>query len=261
MKGWKGVQHRPDLATPDQQAHPWLFQCPQPNCYYAVSGRTEESVREQEAKHKCPYQGGLTKIAGSITVTLVEDMWAKADLAYAAMSEDGITSDEAKRRQGVVRGMCEMIAIFMPPHFRTGNEVGKELLKRAANAAAGERYTSPGIGSRRYEVPGFNTPPPLLKVVEGDRVIQLSTNHAATVQRIDEQGIHLKLDIGGFGIAASTVDLKALPKQSLSAAAMKLTEDEIKAIKFSVESGVFTPEQIATTYKILPSEVKKIAAG
>lgn len=266
MKGWEGVTERPELAQanplPDVIAHPWIFRCPKANCYYAVSSATRESAEKQEREHKCPYQGGITKIAGSITMTLVEDMWAKADKAYAAIADDGIGSEEVLKRKGVARGMAEMIAIFSAPHFRTGDEVVRELMKRAAG---GSEYQTPGLGSRRFEPPSSKDAPSSKVIKEGDQVRHLGTGNIGVVRRVGPpDGIVVEYtgkQGGGFSTNLTLNDLEVVKGSQLSAKALSLSEKEIAAIKFAKESGAFTDAQIAQTYGIAPSEVGKIAAS
>lgn len=217
-KGWRGVEER-NLISPDGIKHPWLFRCPKPNCYYAVSAASQEEAVRHESDHKCPYQGGVTHVGWGVTVTLVEDMWHKADAAYLRITEEDISEVELAQRKGTVRGMCEMIAIFMVPHFKTGNEVGRELMKRAAAHQAGEDYETPGLGGRRYE------PPPGESKYLQDRKTPAVTEVAP-------------------------------PKQKT-----KLTPDEIASIKFALDSGMFTKEQIAKTYNISVAAVQLLISS
>lgn len=149
----------------------WVDRCEAPHCFWSVAVKTPSPV-----KHKCPYAGGLTRIAWSVTVTLVEDMWHRLD---SVMDELALTpepkepnendpnnsvswlSDYIGEREfranlkGKARGMAEMIAIFMNPHFTDANQVAREAKRRAeARARKDAEYETAGLKSRRFESPG-----------------------------------------------------------------------------------------------------------
>lgn len=259
-KGWNGIEHRIDLDLKDAQLRPWVFRCPKENCYYAVSADTEEAAAEKRDAHKCPYQGGITHIGGSITVTLVEDMWEKADRAFADFLEEGMSPDLAKQRGGIVRGMCEMIAIWMPPHFTTGNEVGKELQKRRAMFEAGEQYETAGLHGRRFEPPPLKGRVNTGKIAEGDRVIHTRTRQLGNVVAITADGISVKYDDAksfGTGLSVNDLEMYKEPKAA-SARVTALTPEAINGIKFAVASGAFTVSQIASTYGLTDAEVTAV---
>lgn len=217
-KGWRGVELR-EVTSKDIELHPWIFRCPKTNCYKAVACDTEEQALAVEADHDCPNQGGITKIKGSVTLTLVEDMWAKADKVYATIHNPELSQHEVEKVRERIRGICEMIAIFMPPHFTDVAGIGKELMKRKAHADAGEPYETPGLLGRRYEMP-----PPLRE---------------------------------------STTNPPRFPTVRSSTKATKpanpvLTQQEKEAIKFAIEIGGFTKEQVAKTYKTSVEEVMRV---
>lgn len=84
----------------------------------------------------------------TVTKTLVQQMWEKLDVEYESLVMSG---DESWKHKA--RSTAECIAIFMPPHFRTADEVVKEAVKRFKAKEAGEDYETPGLGTRRYETP------------------------------------------------------------------------------------------------------------
>lgn len=211
-KGWRGVEER-NLVSTDGQKHPWVFRCPKPNCYYAVSAQSEEEARTQEREHQCPYQGGVTHFGWGVTVTLVEDMWHKADAAYLRITEENLSAEELAKRKGVVRGMCDMIAIFMVPHFKTADEVGRELLKRAAAHQAGEEYETPGLGGRRYEPPPGenkylqNRSTPAVKESTPPSKSKLSEADTESIKFAFESGMFTKEQISKtYGVSVATVE-------------------------------------------------------
>lgn len=152
------------------EANLWVDQCEEPNCYWSVAVHTPFP-----AGHKCPWAGGITKIAWSVTVTLVDQMWHRLDsimdeLALLPAIEEPRENDpnnsvswlsdyigarefEANLK-GKARGMAEMIAIFMQPHFNDANEVAREAKRRAeARARKDTEYETAGLNSRRFEGP------------------------------------------------------------------------------------------------------------
>lgn len=52
-----------------------------------------------------------------------------------------------------MRGQCKVLAQFMAPHFKTVDEVVKEVHKRWQAKQKHESYETPGLGSRRSEAP------------------------------------------------------------------------------------------------------------
>lgn len=159
-EGWEGIALRTD-KTKEAERNPWLFACTQPNCYFRVCAKSEEEARHAEATHKCPSYPSI-KYSWEITVTLVEKLWAMADKAY----EDFITADlsvmdgdKYNQLKGRLRGICDSLAVFMVPHFTTGDEIGREVVKRSKVKLAGDtEYETPGLGGRRLEMPAASNP-------------------------------------------------------------------------------------------------------
>lgn len=148
----------PSTAHP---AYPWLHTCDEPWCRWRVTSKTPEPL-----PHRCPWYGGTTRIAWSITVTLVEQMWHRLDsimdeLALLPKNTAEMDPEEYREHEifeanlkGKARGVAEMIAIFMNPHFTDANEVAREAKRRAdARARQDESYETAGLGQRRYEHP------------------------------------------------------------------------------------------------------------
>lgn len=119
---------------------------------------------ELEKHHECPFINGITKYAGSVTMTLVEDMWEKLDFAYEQLL--GTHSSEFKDVafwKGQCRMGAEMIAIFMKPHFQTPDEIVREVVKRKQMRDTGEEYETKGLGYRMYELPKDDNKPRQVK--------------------------------------------------------------------------------------------------
>lgn len=131
--------------------YPWVFKCDNPACDLIVAAKEQVPVR-----HPCPYRGGVTKIAWSITVTLVEKAWAILDShmdELALMPEDEDPELRATLK-GKCRGVAEILAIFMHPHFEDANEIAREAKRRAdARARQDAEYETRGLKSLRYAPP------------------------------------------------------------------------------------------------------------
>lgn len=51
------------------------------------------------------------------------------------------------------RAIAEVLAMFMPPHFATADDIAREAKRRWLAKQNGETYETPGLGSRAYEPP------------------------------------------------------------------------------------------------------------
>jgi hypothetical protein len=143
----------------------YLYQCPARGCMYRLL------LWENEATtHPCPY-GGHTHYGLSETMRLVEKCWIKLDAVMdklmietkagkvdkPQLGESIWRSVDAQikveRLKGEARGMAELLAEFMVPFFRTGDEIAAEAGRRWKARQSGEDYTTPGLGSRAFEFP------------------------------------------------------------------------------------------------------------
>jgi hypothetical protein len=262
-KGWNGVQP----VSNRLDSREWIFACPKPNCYYAVSAATQELAKEREATHDCPY-GGEIKFGESVTMMLIEQLWAEGDKYYAKMES------EPDRFRGVVNGICISIAVFMQPYFKTPADVAKELTKRRAHAQANEPYETLGLGKLHYAAPTA-PPAPLTRVREGEIVRYLRTGEIGEVKSIaDDGGITLALKgknnnkefTSGLSMhelaPVSNAEIAKADAKSTRVAAAKpireFSDREIDGIRFAHKSGSFTIEQIANTYRATVKEIKTL---
>lgn len=136
--------------------YPWKFNCPQPLCFYAVVGATEEFIDNLIENHTCPWFGGGTTTFswGVMSDEYLTPIWHKLDLLVNVFKNDEKTP-EARREAGLMaRGMADVLAILMPPFFSTGDEIVKEALVRWEKRQANEEYTTPGIGKYKFRPPG-----------------------------------------------------------------------------------------------------------
>lgn len=137
----------------------YLVTCTLRLCYLHVCRPNSELATEHERNHKCPEPGGSTHYSWEITMTLVEKMWELLDSEYELLEEARILSNGNGEGyaaiKGRLRGMAIMTALFMSPHFGDANEIAREIMNRKRMRDACEPYETPGIGSRRYEMPRY----------------------------------------------------------------------------------------------------------
>jgi hypothetical protein len=161
-QGWLGVTLRDNPGNlPDIANNPYSVRCPVRYCYYAVCATTEEQARQKLRDHKCPYSGGTTKIGWSMTKTLVEKVWDRADELYAQLQDfkERFVDAETSPRvfcpvRGGVKELCWTLSIFMVPHFTTPKEVADELARRYDAKKNGDTdYQTAGLGELRYSPP------------------------------------------------------------------------------------------------------------
>lgn len=127
-----------------------LFECDKPHCNWRRLIKPEE-LEHEKVNHRCPNQCGETKVSWSVTKTLVQQVWDKLDAAIEGIHEDKVSPEYHKHR---ARAFCEVLAIFMVPHFTTADEVGQEAMRRYRAKQEGDlTYETAGLGSRRYETP------------------------------------------------------------------------------------------------------------
>lgn len=143
----------------------YIVSCDRPYCLLNIAVSTLPAAVELEQHHECPFINGKSKYAWSITVQLVEQMWAKADEAYVELltAKENHVENAVARWQGACRVAAELIALFMTPHFRTGDEVVREIVKRKEMKDKGEQYETPGLGYRIYELPRDEAKPRISK--------------------------------------------------------------------------------------------------
>jgi hypothetical protein len=166
--------------------------------------------------------------------TILEEGWLKLDACVIEMFEGNyppITALDARdheyeiaenpeklRLKGVCRGMAEILALFMSPHFTDGDAVTAEAVKRYKAKKAGEDYETPGLGGLRF------APPP-------------GTPAASKPQA-----------------SAPRASTPAKPKH-------KLGEQEITAIRFAMESGMFKATDLAKTYGVSEAVINEVCGA
>lgn len=210
----------------DAQAHPWIAECHRRDigCYFVVSATTEENGEVALALHTCPHRGGPTKIGLMVKVTLLEEVWEMLDEVVDKIMDPDTDDSEKHDLQQQAKAYAKVICLFMQIYFEFPHEVSAEAKRRwEARQRGDETYCTKGLGSRATEFPepGFREKTEQQKQLSG---------------------------------AQQRSRTKAPAKASVG-------DQEKQAIKFAAESGMFTKDQIAKTYKITVAQVDEILAG
>jgi hypothetical protein len=148
--------------------------------------------------------------------TLLQQVWDMLDVEVDLIYSERIEFKDYHKHRA--RMIAEVLALFMPPHFRTPDEVAREGIKRyKAREAGDDRYETAGLGSRAFE------PPP------------------AAVAAAAE-----------FRTSSRTPAKRSAPKPS----GKSVPDSALPAVKQALETGMFTVAQIAKTYGMTEDEVK-----
>lgn len=223
--------------------HPFLVWCDVEKCNFQVAAKTYEEGVAIYGVHKCPYIGGETKVRAYVSRNRVDDAWGKLDTAVTELIEgnyppvttivsaddDGggvnqteVEHPEKTRLKGVCRGMAELLAIFMEPNFTTADQISAEAKRRYDARKAGDTaYVTPGLAPHTFGKPMD----PAQKAANAKRPVPVQERNPAP------SPVH------------------------------KFTEDEVGSIKFAHESGMFTAEQLAKTYKVKVDVINKVLNG
>jgi hypothetical protein len=138
--------------------------------------------------------------------TLLENAWLKLDVAVAELHEGTYSTEEVTRMKGVCRGMAEIIALFMKPHFSEGDEVVREAQKRYKAKKAGEDYETPGLGSQRF-VPPPGTKNPTQPAKEKKPSHKLGDKEIAAIKAGLESGMFQPEDLAKmYGVSAAIIE-------------------------------------------------------
>jgi len=160
---------------------------------------------------------------------MVEIQNGVAALHVLDVSEHSSTSKALHDAKVRARAFAECIAIFMPPHFTTADDVAREAKMRYNAKQAGDEHQTAGLGQRRYE-----------GAEEWTKAQGGWTSDPA-------QGMR------GTGTSKrSTPKTTQIPPS--------LGEKEQAAIKFAFESGMFTEAVLSTTYKVPVQVIRQIVS-
>lgn len=220
MPGQDCITRRTE-GTWETERRPWSVVCDAPHCVYRVSATSIVEATQRLNTHPCPHLGGPTTLGYSVTLSILEKCWIKLDAVLVELKEGNYDSqpEEKVRLRGVCRGMAEVIAEFMHPHFTDADQVAAEAGRRYEAKVKGEPYETLGLGHLKYAGP-----------------------------RMDER------NPGRFPVGADRMPPKPVKP------AHNFTEEEVGNIKFAHESGMFTLEQLAKTYKVKPEVIEAVVA-
>jgi hypothetical protein len=133
---------------------PFKVECPNDNCFFTIVTQlySEAERWNRPAEHGCPRRGE-TLFGASMTESLLEKAWAILDQHMGIVQS--LDKDHPERRMWMerCRGVAEVLALFMPPHFRTADEIAREAMKRWQAAQNGEPRRTPGLGDLKYTFP------------------------------------------------------------------------------------------------------------
>lgn len=224
----------PDITLLDTGRH--LLDCSAPNCFRYLTFETREEAEADKLNHPCPWWGGQTKVAWSVTKTLVEKLW---DMMDADMDQIASGGPMAEYHKNHARGLADATALFMRPFFETADDIVREVVKRKKARDAGEEYETPGLGARRYEVALMD---PAERYASGP------------------SGAPTGRTAGSGTTAARRAARAASGPRRASKPAVTLSEQEQNAIREAHKQmpTVFTPAVLAKQYSVSEAVVKEI---
>lgn len=169
----------------DAQSRPWVARCHRENCFYCVSASAEEEGQIRLALHNCPTKGP-TRFGLMMPRTLLEQSWEMLDELVDKIFDGDLPADEKRDLQNQAKGVAQVLAIFMQPHFEFPHEISLEARKRWQARKAGEPYETAGLGSRRTEPPpGDNKYQPIQQSQKVQRQSRSKPEPALTQANID----------------------------------------------------------------------------
>ena len=219
IQGWTGI-------SPASTEGRYLFACPKKMCFRYLTFKTLEEAQREEQNHNCPNIGGPTKVSWSVTKTLVQEMWEMLDEAVKEIFEPTEGEEMPVRGRIRARAIADCIVIFMKPYFENSDAVAAEAKRRYDAQKAGEEYETAGLGSRRYEPAVFVASKDGGYTTDPDRAGEARPRRVSTPRNQP---------------TADNVD-----------------EPTKKAIKFALESGMFTVEELARSYKLSEAVIRAI---
>lgn len=213
---WVGVSKRLDTDTAEGKKYPWLVRCPAPMCFYNVSAKSEKDAERVFAEHQektCPwYGGGSTTFGWSImSEGFISKIWKMLDDQVDIIKDPNQIPEHREAAGKTARGIAMSLSVLMPPFFHNADDIVRESIKRwNARQAGDDTYQTNGVG------------------------------HLAWKKAMTDQ------EIASHTGQAKTPVIKDKP----AVAQVNLGEREQLAIRTAADSGLFTPEQIAATYKV-----------
>lgn len=153
--------------------------------------------------------------------TLLQRTWDLLDAKVNFIMDDSLNAaPEKERAKYEARGIADVLAMFMVPHFATSDDIVREAMRRYKAREAGDtEYETAGLGSRRYEPPA-----------------------AVVMARADE--------------ARKPAKTKTRAPSTPRATGKKIPDAAIETSLKGIQSKMFTPAQIGSMYGMTAAEVK-----
>lgn len=129
-----------------------IFKCTVQHCYYHVVVKDQATYDRVAADHGCPNPCGTTTYGPEYTMSLLSEIWEQLDKSVAYIKENPDGSEIAWHK-AYAAGISFTLAKFMVPHFHTQDDISREALKRYKMHQEGTPYDTPGLVSRKYEIP------------------------------------------------------------------------------------------------------------
>ena len=145
--------------------------------------------------------GGKRKVTLQMAAgpTLIYQMWERLDSHVDNLIDAAKRGDEQQEMAWKVkcRELCEILAMFMVPHFKTADAVGAEAMRRRDARLKGEEVETAGVGSLRF------TPPPGTVKYDQPRKAPRPAKKSVpkrtgSIPKDSEDGIRLALQSGKF---------------------------------------------------------------
>lgn len=139
------------VQGPDED-YPFKVECHKNYCFFSATMKTYEEAQRWDKEHSCPY-GATVKFGASVTASILEKAWALLDQYTGTIQ--ALAKDHPERPIWVAKaqGVAEVLALFMPPHYRTVNEISREALARYRDAQEGKAHETRGLGALKYTFP------------------------------------------------------------------------------------------------------------
>jgi hypothetical protein len=182
------ITERDHKNLADALKYPFIVSCDVDKCFYVVSAATYAEAEEKLNDHSCPFTGGPTKIGLLVSRTILENAWIKLDALLTTLLDDNLEPEDKISLRNQCRGMAEILALFMSPHFTTGDEVSREAKRRYDSRKAGEDPGTPGLGPVKLAPARGVAQPTQLPVTAAKPVHKLNDTEVAAIKHAASSG-------------------------------------------------------------------------
>lgn len=216
-------------------------------------------------------QNGVTKIGGSITLLMIEELWQMMDRYFAELQNEGekIWNDkndpEYIKLQGVLRGMAITVSHFSGQFFPTPDDVVREVVARHAAISKRVPHSTPGLQQRLFAEPAWTLEVPARVIdtvtghkgtliqVKGDTgIVQFKEKNKITYGQAKEHELQQISDTEFLGYdPLNQATPVAAPTHGLSTA-------EVKTIQAALQSGMMDVSDLAAMFKVSEETIRKL---